>query len=255
VTGRDRELQGRASRWRFVPLVLLGLAAGIALVSGVPRYLSLEGLIENRERLQAFVELHASQALLVYMGVYIAAVTLSIPGAVFLTILGGFLFGWLVGGAAAVISSTLGAIGVFLIARTSVGDSLLARAGRRIQSLAAGFRADAFAYLLFLRFLPVVPFWITNLASALFGVPLRTFALGTAIGVIPATYTFAIAGAGLDSIIGAQQAAREACLAAQRDDCTFDLSLSSLLTPQIIAAFAALGVLALAPVLVKRFYG
>jgi uncharacterized membrane protein YdjX (TVP38/TMEM64 family) len=153
------------------------------------------------------------------------------------------------------MSATIGAIGVFLIARTSVGDSLLAQAGRRIQSLAAGFRADAFAYLLFLRFLPVVPFWITNLASALFGVPLKTFALGTMIGVIPATYTFAVTGAGLDSIIRAQREAHEACLSAQRNDCVLDFSLSSLVTPQLVGAFVALGVLALAPVLVKRFYG
>jgi len=128
-------------------------------------------------------------------------------------------------------------------------------AGRRVQALAAGFRADAFSYLLFLRFLPIVPFWITNLASALFGVPLRTFALGTMIGVIPATYAFAVAGAGLDSIIRAQQEARDACLAARAGPCSIDLTLSNLLTPQTIAALAALGVLALAPVLIKRFYG
>jgi uncharacterized membrane protein YdjX (TVP38/TMEM64 family) len=87
-----------------------------------------------------------------------------------------------------------------------------------------------------------------------FGVPLRTFFLCTMIGVIPATFAFAVAGSGLDSIIAAQQAAREDCLAARRTDCGFDLSLGSLLTPEIIAAFVALGVLALAPILVKRFY-
>jgi uncharacterized membrane protein YdjX (TVP38/TMEM64 family) len=255
VTARDRGSENRTSAWRFVPLAVLILGAGAVLWSGAYRLLSLEALIEHRERLQVFVEAHAAKAMLLYMTVYITAVTLSIPGAVFLTILGGFLFGWLVGGAAAVISATLGAIGVFLIARTSVGDGLLQRAGRRIQSLAAGFRADAFSYLLFLRFLPVVPFWITNLASALFGVPLRTFSLGTMIGLIPGTYAFAMAGAGLDSVIRRQQEAREACLAGGGTACGLDLSLSSLLTPQMIAAFVALGVLALAPVLVKRFYG
>jgi uncharacterized membrane protein YdjX (TVP38/TMEM64 family) len=256
VTARDCDREGGAggSRWRFVPLAVLVVCVGAALASGAHRYLSLEALIDHRERLQAFVDLHAARAMLVYMAVYVTAVTLSVPGAVFLTMLGGFLFGWLVGGAAAVISATLGAIGVFLIARSSVGDSLLARAGRRAQALAAGFRADAFSYLLFLRFLPIVPFWITNLASALFGVPLRTFALGTMIGVIPATYAFAVAGAGLDSIIRAQQEARDACLAARAGPCSIDLTLSNLLTPQTIAALAALGVLALAPVLIKRFY-
>ena len=140
----------------------------------------------------------------------------------FLTLLGGFLFGWLVGGAAAAVAATIGATGLFLIARTSIGDALLHRAGSRVQRLAAGFREDAFSYLLFLRFLPVVPFWITNLASALFGVPLKTFFLATQIGVIPATYAFAVAGSGLDSVIDAQSRAREACLAAGGTDCAFD---------------------------------
>ena len=246
--------QGKASLWRFLPLAVVVLGAGIVFGSGAHRYLTLEALIEHRQRLQAFVQEHESKAMLLYMAIYIIAVTLSVPGAAFLTITGGFLFGWLVGGAAAALAGTLGATGVFLIARTSVGDALLRRGGRRAEALAAGFRSDAFSYLLFLRLLPIVPFWMTNLASAVFGVPLRTFFLCTMIGVIPATYAFAVAGSGLDSIIAAQQAARDACIAAGGPDCGFDLSPGSLLTPQIIAAFVALGVLALAPILVKRVY-
>jgi uncharacterized membrane protein YdjX (TVP38/TMEM64 family) len=257
VTREDREpaSEAKASPWRFVPLALVALGAAAVFASGAHRYLSLETLIEHRERLQVYVESHRIKAMLLYMAIYITAVTLSIPGAVFLTIIGGFLFGWLVGGAAAAVAATLGAAGLFLVARTSIGDALLQRAGARIQALAAGFREDAFSYLLFLRVLPIVPFWITNLASALFGVPFKTFFLGTMIGLIPGTYAFAVAGAGLDSIIEAQQAAHEACIAAGGTDCGLDLSLRSLLTPQIVTAFVALGLLALAPVLVRRFYG
>jgi uncharacterized membrane protein YdjX (TVP38/TMEM64 family) len=239
--------------WRLVPLALVLLGIGAVFATGAHRYLRLEALLDHRERLQGFVAGHGSQAVLLYMGVYIAAVTLSVPGGAALTIIGGFLFGWLVGGAAAAISATLGAIGVFLIARTSIGDALLRRAGKRVQALAAGFRRDAFSYLLFLRFLPVVPFWVTNLASALFGVPLKTFVLATQIGLIPGTFAFAAAGSGLDAIIAAQQAARAACLSAGGTECGLDLSLRQLLTPQILAAFVVLGVLALAPVAVKRY--
>jgi uncharacterized membrane protein YdjX (TVP38/TMEM64 family) len=239
--------------WRYVPL-LLALAGIVAVfATGAHRYLRLEALLDHRDRLQAFVVAHSSQALLLYMGIYITAVTLSIPGGAALTILGGFLFGWLVGAAAAAISATLGGIGVFLIARTSIGDALLRRAGSRVQRLAAGFREDAFSYLLFLRVLPIVPFWVTNLASALFGVPLKTFVLATQIGLIPATFAFAVAGSGLDSVIESQQQSRTACLAAGGADCGLHLGVRHLLTPQIVAAFAVLGVLALAPVIVKRF--
>jgi uncharacterized membrane protein YdjX (TVP38/TMEM64 family) len=238
--------------WRYLPLVLVLAAITAVFATGAHRYLRLENLLDHRDRLQEFVAAHSSRALLLYMAVYIAAVTLSIPVGAGLTIVGGFLFGWLVGAAAAAISATLGGIGVFLIARTSIGDALMRRAGSRLQRLAAGFREDAFSYLLFLRFLPVVPFWVTNLASALFGVPLKTFVLATQIGMIPATFAFAVAGSGLDSVIASQQQARAACLAAGGSDCALHLGLRHLVTPQIVAAFVLLGLLALAPVAVKR---
>jgi uncharacterized membrane protein YdjX (TVP38/TMEM64 family) len=246
---------GTGSAWRYLPLILALAGAGFVYASGAHRYLGMDALIEHRDRLQAFVAAHHAKALVVYMVVYVVLVTLSVPGAVFLTILGGFLFGWLVGGAAAAVSATMGAAGVFLIARTSIGDALLRRAGERVRRVAAGFRSDAFSYLLFLRFLPIVPFWITNLAAALFGVPLRTFFLATQIGVIPGTFAFAVAGSGLDSIIAAQHAARDACLAAGGSPCALHLSPKHLITPHIMVAFVALGILALAPVIVRRFYG
>jgi uncharacterized membrane protein YdjX (TVP38/TMEM64 family) len=246
---------GTRSAWRFLPLILVALGAVAVFATGLHRYLTFEALVDHHERLQALVEAHRAKALLAYMGVYVAAVTLSIPGAVFLTLLGGFLFGWLVGGAAASVAATIGATGVFLIARTSVGDVLIRRAGGKVRTLADGFRADAFSYLLFLRLLPVIPFWITNLAAALFGVPLRIFVLATQIGLIPGTYAFAVAGSGLGSVLAAHQEARAACLAAGSQPCAIDFSIGSLLTPQLVAASAALGILALVPVLVKRFYG
>lgn len=252
ASGQGDRSGERRSPWRFLPLALALLGASAVFASGAHRYLSLDSLIDNRERLQAFVDTHRWKALVVYVAVYVTAVALSIPGAVFLTILGGFLFGWLVGGLVAALSATLGAVAIFLIARTSVGDALLRRAGPRLQRLARGFQEDAFSYLLFLRFLPIVPFWMTNLAPALFGVRLKTFYLATQIGLLPGTFAFAVAGSGLDSIIEVQQAARDACLAAGGAPCSLDLHPKHLLTPEIIAAFVALGILALAPILVRR---
>lgn len=251
--GTDGDVGG--SPWRYAPLVLIVLGAAAFFASGAHRYLKPEALVENRDRLQDFVALHRGKALLSYMLAYVTLVTLSIPGSVFLTLLGGFLVGWLVGGAAAVMSATTGAIGIFLIARTSVGDALLRRAGARVQRLAEGFRRDAFSYLLFVRIVPVIPFWLTNLASALFGVPLRTFALATMLGLIPGTYAFAVAGSGLDGILTDQIAARDACLATGAAHCPVHLSWGSLVTAPIMAAFGALGLLALLPVILRRLFG
>src|SRR5207244_446397 len=191
-------------------------------------------------------------ALAAYMALYIAAVALSIPVGVFLTVTGGVLFGALLGGVAAVVSATIGAICIFLIARSAIGEYLVRRAGSVAERLAEGFRADAFSYLLFLRLVPIFPFWMVNLVPALAGVRLATFAAATALGIIPATFVFAFVGAGLDSVIAAQQAAYRSCLAAARSDCRLEFHVNAALTPELIGALTALGVLALVPVLVKR---
>lgn len=241
------------SALRYLPLVVVGIAVLAVFATGLHRSLTPEGLLEHRDALQAFVRERRSLALLAYMGAYIAVATLSIPGSVFLTILGGFLFGWLVGGAAAVVSATIGAIGIFLIARTSIGDALLDRTAGRVRRLAEGFRRDAFLYLLLVRIVPLVPFWLTNLASALFGVPLRVFALATMLGLIPATFAFAVGGSGLDGIIAEQLGRRDACLAAGNDPCPLRLGLSELITPHFAVAIGVLGLLALLPIMLRHF--
>ena len=118
--------------------------------------------------------------------------------------------------------------------------------------MAEGFRADAFSYLLFLRLVPIFPFWLVNLVPAVCGVSLATFAAATALGVIPATFAFAFVGAGLESVVVAQEAAYRACVAAGQTDCRLEFHLKTVMTPEIMAALAALGVLALIPVVVKR---
>ena len=119
--------EGKRRIWRFLPLVLVlaGLAAFFA--TGSQRYLRLEALADNRDRLQDFVAAHRIEAVLLYMLVYVGAVTLSVPGGAVLTMIGGFLFGWLAGGALAAVSATMGAVGVYFVARTSIGDALLHR--------------------------------------------------------------------------------------------------------------------------------
>ena len=240
---------------RYLPLAILVAAMVVAFALGAHRYLKLEKLIAHRDDLQAFVSTHELKALALYVAIYVGVVALSVPGAAFLTVFGGFLFGWLLGGVATVIAATIGAIIVFLIASTSVGDVLVEKAGPRLRRLADGFREDAFAYLLFLRLVPVFPFWLVNLAPALFGVSLRTFALATVVGIVPGTFAFAFAGAGLDSVIASQKAAKMACIAAGGTDCYMRLHLHAFVTPTLVVALAALGFAALIPVLLRRRYG
>jgi uncharacterized membrane protein YdjX (TVP38/TMEM64 family) len=155
------------------------------------------------------------------------------------------------------IAATIGAIIVFLIARSALGETLAARVGPWLSKLRQGFQEDAFNYLLFLRLVPVFPFWLVNLAPALLGVSLSTYALATAIGIIPGSFAYSIAGEGLDILILAQQAAHQSCLAKMGPDaeklCPFVLEPRALLTPGLVAGFVALGLVALIPIAVKRF--
>jgi len=237
---------------RLVPLIVIAVASAVVIAMGWHRQLSFETLARHDDALRDFIATHEMPALAAYMALYIAAVALSIPVGVFLTVTGGVLFGALLGGVAAVVSATIGAICIFLIARSAIGEYLVRRAGPVAERLAVGFRADAFSYLLFLRLVPIFPFWMVNLVPALAGVRLATFAAATALGVIPATFVFAFVGAGLDSVIAAQQAAYRSCLAAARSDCRLEFHVNAALTPELIGALTALGVLALVPVLVKR---
>lgn len=242
---------------RILPLVVLAGVAALVFSQGWHKYLTLEQIAENRDLLKDYIEQNYLFTLLAYMGIYIVVVALSLPGGVFLTLTGGFLFGWLVGGAATVVAATLGATIIFLIAKTSFGEPLAARAGPWLGKLRAGFQENALNYLLFLRLVPLFPFWLVNLAPALLGVGLGTYAIGTFFGIIPGTFAFAFAGVGLDSVIEAQRAAYEACLQRQTasavQTCEFALDPAALLTTELLIAFAALGVVALIPVILKKF--
>jgi uncharacterized membrane protein YdjX (TVP38/TMEM64 family) len=246
-------VDGRALSFkRFLPLAVILVLAAVVFVMGWHRALSLEMLLSHRSAIAAFVDRHGLLAVAAFIGLYIAVVAMSLPGGTILTISGGIVFGTLIGGTAAVIGATIGATILFLIARTAFGEFLTRRAGPRFAKLADGFRNDAFNYLLFLRLVPVFPFWIVNLAPAMFGVDLAAFVAATLIGVIPATFTYAFVGAGLDSAIAAQEAAYNVCRAAGRSDCRLDFDVRAALTPELFAAFAALGVIALVPVAIKR---
>lgn len=233
----------------LIVLVLLGVTAYVVIGRGT---ISLDELVRHRIAIDGFVSAHRALAVLAYIALYIAAVALSLPGSIFLTVAGGFLFGLPIGATAAVIGATAGATVIFLVARTTLGEPLLRRAGPRAAQLAQGFRDDAFSYLLFLRLVPAFPFFLVNLVPAFAGVRLAPFVAATALGIIPGALVYAFAGTGLDSIIAAQKSAYDACLAAHQEGCQLRFDAADVLTPQLIGSLVALGALALVPVVVKR---
>jgi uncharacterized membrane protein YdjX (TVP38/TMEM64 family) len=234
----------------FAAMAIMAASAGALFVSG---WISLETLVEHRAKIDASVREHQFLAILAFSAVYAAAVAISLPGAAFLTLAGGFLFGVTIGTCAAVGSATIGAIVTFLIARTALGEPLLRRAGPRVAKLASGFRQNAFSYLLFLRLVPAFPFFLVNLVPAFAGVGLGQFALATLLGIIPGSFVYALAGTGLESVIAAQESAYRDCIASGQHTCHLNFEIRNILTPELTGALIALGLLALLPVLVKHW--
>ncbi len=212
-------------------LLLLAIAAMLGLrAAGVGEWLTLDTLRQHRAALTGWVTAHLLLAMLAYVAGYIAAVALSVPGAVFLTLTGGFLFGALLGTVLSTLGASIGAVLVFGFARAIFGEAALDRFSAR--GLAENIRRNAWSYLLVLRLVPLFPFFLVNLVPAFCGVRLRVFAATTLVGIIPATAVFSTAGAGLGEVLDAGGA----------------LDLSSILTPRIIAALLGLAALSLAAI-------
>jgi uncharacterized membrane protein YdjX (TVP38/TMEM64 family) len=222
---------------RLLPLGLLLLAIVAAFGLGLDDYISFEQLERNRAQLLALVDRHPVLAPLAFMLVYAAVIALSVPGGAILTVAGGFLFGVGAGTCYVVIAATAGATVVFLIAKTALGDSLRQKAGPAMRRMEAGFRDNALNYLLFLRLIPLFPFWLVNLVPAFLGVPLRTYLVATCIGIIPGSLVYASVGNGLGAVFEAGG--------------TPDLGI--IFRPQIMLPIVGLAILAILPVAYKKF--
>ena len=221
---------------KFIPILLIGGIAVIFFILGFHKYLSFSAIAENRVALVDWAAQNRMTTIVAYMVGYVVVVALSLPGAVWMSLAGAFIFGIWVNSIVVVFSATVGASIIFLAARTAFADMARAKAGGAIAKLEAGFNKNAFNYLLFLRLVPAFPFWLVNIVPALLGVRLHTFVVATFIGIIPGTVVFSSVGAGLGHVF-------------ERGE-TPDLKI--MFEPQIFIPFIALALLSLLPVLLNR---
>ena len=220
-------------RWRRVlpvAVIVAGIVAYFCL--GLHRHVSFETVRAHRTELLAWVGEHRMLAMGIFFIGYVLIIAFSLPVGALGTLLGGFLFGIVMGTTLSVVAATVGATIVFLAARGAFADVLRKRAGDWFARMEDGLRRHAFSYLLFLRLVPVFPFWLINIAPAFFRVPTRTFALTTFLGIIPGTAVFASVGAGLDKVFDQGRTP----------------DLDTLRDPHLLLPLAALALLSLVPV-------
>lgn len=217
--------------------VLLGLSVALGIAAffyfDLGRYLSLDGLKSNRDHLLAFTEANYTTAVVMFVVVYCAVVGLSLPGGAIMTLAGGFLFGSVLGTLYVNVGATVGATLAFLVARYLLRDWVEQKFGNRLGPIQEGFTKNAFSYLITLRLIPLFPFFLVNMVSGLTRVSVGTYMAATSMGIVPGSFVFAYAGRQLGTIN----------------------SLKEIASPNVLMAFTLLGLLALVPILYKKFAG
>jgi len=219
------------SRNKLILVAIGVLAVALFFLFDLGRFLTLEALKTNRQALLDFQASHPAATVAGFMALYIIQTALSLPGATILSLTAGALFGSIMGTLWAVIAATLGATLACIVTRYLLRDAVLAKFGPRLEGLNRELETRGLNYLLFLRLVPLFPFFLINLAAGLTRLPLRTFTLGTLIGIIPGGFVYVNAGASLATID----------------------TLAGIASPRVLGAFALLGLFALMPVVYGKW--
>ncbi|ATC23536.1 TVP38/TMEM64 family protein [Caulobacter vibrioides] len=222
---------------RFGPLAVVAVLCAAAFASGLVEHISLEELRLRGTQLQAFAHENPLLCAAIYLAVYVGTVAISLPGALILSLTGGFLFGPIGGGLAAVTGATGGSTVTFLVFRTAFGEALPFKSSAFIARIAEGLKGDAFNYLLTLRLIPAFPLLAVNVAAGVMNVRVRTFLLASVLGMIPSSFVYAGIGAGLGHVFAKGG----------------PVTVESLLSPRIYLPIIGMGVLAFLPPLWRHW--
>jgi len=208
---------------------LLLAAAILALVAtffwlDLGQYLDMETLKARQDEIDAYYQAHPARTIAIYFIAYVAMAALSLPGAVWITLAGGAIFGLWVGTLVISFASTIGATLAFLAARFLLHDWVQGRFGRSLRAVNEGVHRDGPFYLFTLRMVPLFPFWVINLVMAL--TPIRTwvFYVVSQVGMLAGTLVYVNAGAQIAQIS----------------------SLDGVLSPSLLVSLSLLGIFPLA---------
>ncbi len=189
---------------RFLPLAVLLAAVALIFGMGWNRYLSLDTLREHGTALEALTARHYLLMLGALMLIFALLTASVVPGVVFITVTAGYLFGPWVGGVATAFAATVGALAVYYVGRTALGDSLRRRAAADtglLNKVCAGVDKNTFWYVLVARLVVTVPFHMINVAAGVMAAPLRPYVIATFIGLLPAHTIYCWIGDSLHDVL------------------------------------------------------
>lgn len=217
---------------KIVLVLALSSLVGAFFLFDLGQYLSLDYIKDSQQRFQALYTEKTVTVIAVYMGVYILATSLSLPGAAIMTLAGGALFGLVVGTVMVSFASTIGATLACVVSRFVLQDWVQRRFGHRLVAVNQGIETEGAFYLFTLRLVPIFPFWMINLVMGLTRMKLRTFFWVSQVGMLPGTLVYVNAGRELGRID----------------------SLGGILSPGLIFSFVLLGIFPLATKKIMAWY-
>ncbi len=221
---------------RFGPVLVILLALIAFYALGLNTTISTQGFAAHYETIMSWRADHPVLSALIFVGIYVGVVAISVPASLWLSVPGGLLFGWFIGGFLSWIASIVGATLAFLAARTALDPAKDSGDASHYARFKAGFERNAFSYIIVLRLMPL-PFFVVNAAAGAFHVKVRTFAAASAIGLIPASFLFAALGESAGDILRAGGS----------------LDMSFFQDPKIIAVFIGFASLSLLPFIIRYF--
>jgi len=193
-------------------------------------YMTLAALKGNINLLQNYYAANKPLFLAGFMAVYFFQTALCLPGAAVMSLAAGATFGTATGLLCVLAAAVCGAAAAFLSARYLLSEYFTKKFDRRLNGINRELAERGFHYLLFLRLVPLFPFFLINIAAGLTGIRLSTFVWTTLLGIIPGAFVYVNAGASLAAID----------------------SLSGVATPNVLGSLTLLGIMALLPVFLNR---
>jgi uncharacterized membrane protein YdjX (TVP38/TMEM64 family) len=218
---------------KFWPIAVLFILIIVFWLSGFKNYLTIDYLLEAKDDLQVYIDRNLILSLILFGIIYVVIVALSLPFASFMTMAAGLLFGFIPGTVTVVMAATCGATIIFLIAKSSFGKMLRDKAGKLYNKIESDMRDNAASYLLFLRLVPLFPFFMANIVPAFFNIKTRTYIWTTALGICPGTAIYVNVGRSLGEVENP----------------------ADLVSKDLVFSIALLGVAALTPTIYKKWKG
>lgn len=201
------------------------------MFSWVSRFITLEQLQAHSIAFKYYVGQHYLAAVLMYIGMYALTIAVGIPGVAPLSILGGFLFGVLLGTTYGALGATMGSLIAFALVRYVLRDWVKRRFGNQFDKFNGQMRKYGANYLLMVHYASIIPFFFINSLAAITDVGWWTFLWTTIVGFIPLAMIYSFAGRELATIE----------------------SIHDILSPPIITVFIILILLAFLPIVIKHY--